>query len=544
MSAADRDVVALAIAVAAIILFVATGSAVLPAAIRAMAGYGIGPDSALVNALLLNIALIIFGWRRYADLSGEIAERRRAEEQARSLAEADPLTGTLNRRSFGFALDRLLDESEQASRSIAIMMIDLDNFKLVNDRKGHGIGDLILVECARRIVAALPSEALIARIGGDEFACALTFDPSRVQAVDAIASRLIDAIREPFEVQNLAIDMTASVGITRADTLKKAIEGISDAQHMLDMADVAMYHAKRNGRNNYFWFEDFMGEEMRFRDRIESGLRRGIENGEFVPFYERQIDVETGELIGFEMLARWNSPEFGLLVPDMFIPIAEEVGLISELSETLIASALEDARHWAPHLTLAVNISPIQLRDPWFSQRLLKLLVAANFPPGRLEIEITESCMHEDIVQVRTLIASLKNQGVRVSLDDFGTGYNSLSQLHRLPFDRIKIDRSFVRGIDRCEDSAAIVESIAMLGKGLGLPVTAEGIETTAVLERLRAFSGLRGQGYLYGKPRSASDTRAWLEELGLLADGERKSADDAGTAATQEQNGPRAAQA
>jgi EAL domain-containing protein (putative c-di-GMP-specific phosphodiesterase class I) len=203
----------------------------------------------------------------------------------------------------------------------------------------------------------------------------------------------------------------------------------------------------------------------------------------------------------------------------MFIPIAEEVGLISELSESLIAAALEYARHWAPHLTLAVNISPIQLRDPWFSQRLLKLLVAANFPPGRLEIEITESCMHEDIVQVRTLIASLKNQGVRVSLDDFGTGYNSLSQLHKLPFDRIKIDRSFVRGIDHCPDSAAIVESIAMLGKGLGLPITAEGIETDAVLDRLREFGALRGQGYLYGKPHSADETHKLLQELGLISE-------------------------
>jgi len=257
---------------------------------------------------------------------------------------------------------------------------------------------------------------------------------------------------------------------------------------------------------------------MRFRERIEAGLRRGLESGEFVPYYERQIDVTTGELTGFEMLARWNSSEFGLLLPHMFIPIAEEVGLISDISEQLIASALEEARHWAPHLSLAVNISPVQLRDQWFAQRLLKLLVAANFPAGRLEIEITESCMHEDIVQVRSLIASLRNQCVRVSLDDFGTGYSSLSQLNELPFDRIKIDRSFISGIDHSRDSAAIVESIAMLGKGLGLPITAEGIENEAVLEHLRAYTELRGQGYLYGKPRSADETRAWLAELGLLA--------------------------
>lgn len=498
-------------------MFVGTGSAVVPVVIRSLEGYGIGPDIALVNALLLNVALIIFGWRRYKELCVEVAERRRAEEQARTLAETDPLTGTLNRRSFGLALRELVETQDGLPSNAAIMMIDLDNFKQVNDRKGHGVGDLILVECARRIAAALPPGALLSRIGGDEFACAMTFDPARPEMIDAVAARLIEAIGEPFAMEGCTIAITASVGLTRADALRHAGQHPLDAQHMLDMADVAMYYAKRQGRNSYFWFEEFMADEMRFRERIETGMRRGLERREFVPFYERQIDVATGDLTGFEMLARWDSPEFGMVLPDLFIPIAEEAGLISELSEQLIATALDDARHWAPHLTLAVNISPVQLRDPWFAQRLLKLLVSANFPPGRLEVEITESCVHEDIVQVRSLIASLKNQGVRVSLDDFGTGYSSISQLHQLPFDRIKIDRSFVSDIDRSEDSAAIVHSIALLGKGLGLPITAEGIETDAVLELLRSYGELRGQGYLYGKPRSAGDTHAWLAEMGLL---------------------------
>ncbi len=515
--AAERDILALGIAAAAIIMFVGTGSAVVPSVIRAFAGYGIGPDSALVNALVLNVALIIFGWRRYNELSSEVAERRRAEQQARTLAETDPLTGTLNRRSFGLALHDLIANSDQGSSNAAIMMIDLDNFKQVNDRRGHGIGDLILVECAQRIAAAVPTGALVSRVGGDEFACAMSFDPARPEAIDTVAASLVEAISQPIAVQGFKVEITASIGITRADVLCHAQDGQIDAQHMLDMADVAMYHAKRQGRNSYFWFEEFMADELRFRERIEAGMRSGLEKGEFVPYYERQIDVATGQLTGFEMLARWDSPEFGLVLPDLFIPIAEEVGLITELSEQLIAAALEDARQWAPHLTLAVNISPVQLRDQWFSQRLLKLLVSANFPPGRLEIEITESCVHEDIVQVCSLIASLRNQGVRVSLDDFGTGFNSLGQLSQLNFDRIKIDRSFVSDIDRSEDNAAIVESIAMLGKGLGLPITAEGIESHAVLEQLRGYGELRGQGYLYGKPSSASDTRAWLDELGLL---------------------------
>lgn len=538
--------VALGIAGAAIIMFVGTGSAVVPTVIRAIAGYGIGPDIALVNALLLNVALIIFGWRRYKELCAEVAERRRAEEQARFLAETDPLTGTLNRRSFANALEALVADPAKGSLKAAIMMIDLDNFKQINDRRGHGVGDLILIECAQRIARALPQDALLSRIGGDEFACAMSYDPARPDAIDAIAASLIEAISRPIAVQGFQIEITASIGITSADVLRHGKEGQADPQHMLDLADVAMYHAKRQGRNSYFWFEEFMADEMRFREQIEAGIRNGLAKGEFVPFYERQIDVTTGQLTGFEMLARWNSPEFGLVLPDIFIPIAEEVGLISELSERLISESLEDARHWAPHLTLAVNISPVQFRDPWFSQRLLKLLVSANFPPSRLEVELTESCVHEDIVQVRSLIASLKNQGIRVSLDDFGTGYNSLGQLSQLNFDRIKIDRSFVSDIDRSEDNAAIVESIAMLGKGLGLPITAEGIETNAVLEHLRGYGDLRGQGYLYGKPRSASETNAWLAEIGLLTargDAEIGKSVQLADGSAQDDEGQRAAQ-
>lgn len=520
VGAAERDIITLGVAAAAIIMFVGTGSSVVPAVIASIAGYGIGPDTALVNALLLNVALIIFGWRRHRELSGEVAERRRAEAQARTLAETDPLTGTLNRRSFGQALERMISQAETGGQATALMMIDLDNFKQVNDRKGHGAGDQILVECSKRIGAALPKGAILSRIGGDEFACAITFESANPETVDGIAALLIAAVREPFKVRGQQIDITASIGMTRTDVLMHSQQGPPEPRHMLDLADVAMYHAKHQGRNGYYWFEEFMAEEMRLRARIEAGMRRGLENGEFVPYYERQIDVASGEVTGFEMLARWESPEFGMLPPDMFIPIAEDVGLISELSEHLIAAALNDAKEWAPHLTLSVNISPIQLRDPWFSQKLLKLLVEANFPPGRLEIEITESCVHEDIVQVRTLIASLKNQGIRVSLDDFGTGYSSLGQLRKLPFDRIKIDRSFVAGINECAESATIVESIAMLGKGLGLPITAEGIETDAALDQLRGFGAARAQGYLYGKPASATDTRAWLAAQGLLATG------------------------
>ncbi|NCU11347.1 MAG: EAL domain-containing protein, partial [Sphingomonadaceae bacterium] len=239
----------------------------------------------------------------------------------------------------------------------------------------------------------------------------------------------------------------------------------------------------------------------------------------FVPFYQKQVNLETGEICGYEMLARWKSPTLGMVSPDIFVPVAEEIGVIGELSEQLIRQALHDARGWNPRLTLAVNISPMQLRDPWFAQKLLKILLEANFPPSRLEIEVTESCLHGNIGLVRSLITSLQNQGVTVSLDDFGTGYSSLSQLRSLPFDRIKIDRSFVASINESPESATIIQSIISLGQGLGLPIVAEGIENGEVLARIREMGSLTGQGYHYGFPESAEKTEAELAQLNLLLD-------------------------
>jgi len=217
------------------------------------------------------------------------------------------------------------------------------------------------------------------------------------------------------------------------------------------------------------------------------------------------------------MLARWNSPTLGLVSPEIFIPIAEEIGVIAEMSEQLIAQALRDASEWEPSLTLSVNISPIQLRDPWFAQKLLKLLVETNFPPSRLDIEITETCLHENIGVVRSLITSLKNQGITISLDDFGTGYSSLAQLRSLPFDRIKIDRSFVSTLTSSKESATIIQAITSLGEGMNMPITAEGIESLEVLAELRTLGNFKGQGFLYGRPETAAQVRQMLAAKGRL---------------------------
>ena len=514
----DRDFVTLGIAVAAIILFVGTGGKVLPQIVRAWQGIGEGPDTLLVNAVLLNIALILLGWRRYKELTQEIDQTREAEQEARLLAEIDPLTGCLNRRSLTSAVDIMIDQCEQNGQALALIMIDLDNFKQVNDLNGHKSGDQVLQQAATRIRSLLPRGGLLARLGGDEFTCVFPFDARAPERVEQIANRLIEKVSKPIEIGGQIAEVTISLGISASERSGQPAGGDVDAKALMHKADIAMYHAKKQGKNRFFWFESSMESELRFRNEMIQGLRRGIEKGEFVPFYEQQIDLETGKLVGFEMLARWNSPDFGIVGPDIFIPIAEEMGLIGDLSEQLIVQAFTDAKSWAPELTLSVNISPVQMRDPWFSQKLLKLLIEHNFPPHRLEIEITESCLHENIGMVRTMIASLQNQGVHVSLDDFGTGYASLSQLSSLPFDRLKIDRSFVKELSGSNSGAKIVQAMVSMSDGLHMPVTAEGIEDEKILEALKTLGKMKGQGYHYGLPENGEAVRKRLAESGQLA--------------------------
>ncbi|MFM2301251.1 MAG: hypothetical protein RLZZ84_987 [Pseudomonadota bacterium] len=528
---ARRDVVALAIAVAAMVMFVGTGSTVLSGIVRSMAGNGAGPDRILTNALLLNIALVIFGWRRYRELAQEIQERRKAETHARDLAERDPLTDCLNRRSIGPQTDVLIAAARSRGRAVAFLMLDLDCFKQVNDVHGHLAGDALLRSTATRIRAELPAETLLGRLGGDEFACIVPFEPHHSDVIDELALRLTDAVSAPLDINGTRVETTISVGIARSDVHDAQF----DAQRCLHMADIAMYYAKNHGKNRYFWFEPTMETELRFRSELETGIRRGIPLGEFVPYYEKQIDLASGQLVGFEMLARWNSPTLGLVSPDIFIPIAEEINLIAQLSENVIRQALADARTWDPRLTLSVNVSPIQMRDPWFAQHILKLLIEANFPPNRLDIEVTENCLHDNVAMVRSMITSLKNQGIRITLDDFGTGYSSLSQLHSLPFDRIKIDRSFITQLPGNPDCATIVRSITSMGEGLGLPITAEGVETKEVLHELLQFGTFNAQGYYFGHPAPALAVQRELAELNLLLEPDQATAPASEAASRQD---------
>lgn len=518
-----RDLITYGFAAVAVVMFVVTGGQVLPKVLRAVMGQGEGPNQVLATAMLLNIALILLGWMRFRELAREVVVTREEAAEARELAETDPLTGCLNRRSINAAGDALLTAVRQERRAIAVAMLDLDNFKHVNDLHSHQAGDAILRAAAERLRAILPQGAVLARIGGDEFACLLPFDPRLPDQIEQLCAEVVERVAERVEWNGMEIEATVSLGLSRSDD-----GGDDDMQTLLHKADIAMFHAKRQGRNRIAWFAPAMESELRFRSELEAGIRRGVAAGEFVPYYEKQIDLATGELVGFEMLARWMSPTLGRVGPDIFIPVAEEIGAIAELSESVIRQALRDARSWDPKLTLAVNISPVQLRDPWFAQKLLKLLVEANFPPHRLEIEITESSLHENIGLVRSMITSLKNQGIRVSLDDFGTGYSSLAQLRSLPFDRIKIDRSFISSLPESEENRMIVKSIVALGQGLGMPITAEGVESEAVLAALGGYEGLKAQGYLYGQPQPADVTLASLRQLHLTL--ERKGAEPAAT--------------
>jgi diguanylate cyclase (GGDEF)-like protein len=500
-----------AIVFAAIILFAGTGSSMISSVVKQMAGLGGGADRSLMIAMLLNIALILFGWRRYRDLTSEVEERTAAEERAQTLAMRDVLTGFHNRRSLSETGTQMLSSATKREKSLAMLILDLDNFKNVNDVHGHAIGDALIRAVAEEISKLLPPNALLARLGGDEFAFAFPFDVGNPEVVDRVAESIVARLGQPLSAAGVHIHSSASLGIAQSAADCENIDAL------MRRADIAMYAAKHQGRNRYSWFDAAMERELQARTELESGMRRAIPAGEFEPYFEQQIDLTTGRLGGFEVLARWNHPTMGIVMPDKFIPIAEETGMIGDLSFSVMRKAFEEARNWDPSLILSVNISPVQLRDPWLAQKLVKLLVETGFAPNRLEVEITESSLFDNLALAQSIVGSLKNQGIKLALDDFGTGYSSLAHLRALPFDRIKIDKSFVTSLCDNDESAAIVNAITRLGDNLNMPVTAEGIEDAMIEERLRQLGCHKGQGWYYGRPMPVNQVRILLAERNLL---------------------------
>ena len=500
-----RDLVLPSIVAGALLLLVYSGGAVISIIARQLHGWGDADDGVLPAAMLLNAALFIFAWRRYRALERETAARTAAEARTHALASRDPLTGFHNRRALVELAGGALAQAERRGRAIALIMIDLDKFKTVNDLYGHMIGDRLLAAAAESILAVLPPGTIAARLGGDEFACTFPFDPSYPAMVEGIAEHLVTTLAKPFLLGKVHAHISASLGIARSDADCPTID------QLMRRADIAMYDAKKAGRNRFCWFDARMEQQLQARLDIEQGLRIAIPAGHIVPYYEQQIDLQTGMLTGFEVLARWEHPEQGLIPPDAFIPIAEEGGLIADLSHAVMRTAFEQARGWDPELTLSVNVAPSQLKDPWFAQKIVKLLTETGFPPRRLEIEITETSLFENLGLAQSIIGSLKNQGIRIALDDFGTGYSSLAHLLALPFDRIKIDKSFVTSMETNSESAAIVDAITKLGASLGLPITAEGIENDGIEARLIALGCRKGQGYYFGRPMNIGQVRAML---------------------------------
>ena len=448
---------------------------------------------------LLNIAIILFGWRRSRDLKEALEAYEVAETLAQRNANTDPATGLGNRRE----LMRALDEALEAGEGGVFLVLDLDHFKRVNDLHGHLAGDAVLRRVAEVSRKAAPKNACCARTGGDEFAILLPEMDDK--SGEAVAAKILESLSAPVFVEGTQIQVTASIGLARLTTAR-------DEETALRESDVALYAAKRAGRNAFAWFDKELEREIADRLKLEEDIRTGIKAGEFVPFFQPLVDLNSRQIIGFEALARWLSPTRGLVEAEVFIETAERTGLISPLTLAVLEQALKEARDWPSNLRLAVNVSPVQFRDPTLAEQILKILALAGFPANRLEVEITEGSLLEDREQVLTIIRSLKNVGVSISLDDFGTGYASLAQVNRLPLDRIKIDKSFITTIVKSEQTAAIVNTIAGLGHNLSVPITAEGVESEQIRSALADFGCSEAQGWLFGRAISGDAVRSFLK--------------------------------
>ncbi|MGI8932307.1 MAG: putative bifunctional diguanylate cyclase/phosphodiesterase [Sphingomicrobium sp.] len=440
-----------------------------------LAGDELGREAQTASiALTLNVALILFGWRQYVDFQHEAERRTDGERRAAILASTDAHSGLLNRKGFADRAQALCQRASERGQDLAILSLQINRFKSVNDRHGYEIGDSLLRSIAAAMTGALDEGAEIARLSGDEFAVALAVAPGNSEYVERAAESVLHSITTAFSIDDRVIQVGAFAGIVSAPASEVRIPD------RLRRADIAMEHAKSGRAAKAVWFDDSMERALIAHSEIEQGIRYGLDHGQFVPFFEPQIDLATGEIVGFEVLARWIHPLSGTILPEVFIPVAEEMGLIGRLSEQVIANALVQSTDWDPAIKISVNISPVQLTDAWLAQRIVRLLTETGFPADRLVVEITESSLVTDIELARSIVTSLKNQGVGLALDDFGTGFSSLAHLRSLPFDVIKIDRSFVANIHSNTESLAIVRAVTTLANALDVPVCVEGIESEA----------------------------------------------------------------
>lgn len=451
-------------------------------------------DGSLIDVAIYSRLLVFEGRPAVLLALMDITERKRAEARLAFMAQHDGLTGLPNRILLRQRLDELLAHTRRSGDKVAVLFLDLDNFKAINDTLGHAIGDKLLKGVTKRLRSSLREEDAIARLGSDEFAI-VQADVARPEEVAMLARRLIAAISEPYLFDGHTIISGASIGIAIAPG-----DG-DDAEKLLKNADMALSRAKSEGLGSFSFFESEMDARAQSPRRIEIDLRAAIENNVLQPHYQPLVDLKSGLITGFEALVRWPH-ERGMISPAEFIPVAEETGLINAVGGLMLRRACMDAAQWPDDVRVAVNLSPLQFRVGNLLSVVMEALKVSGLSPKRLELEITETLLLDKSDQVLATLHALRALGVRISMDDFGTGYSSLSYLRSFPFDKIKIDRSFVKDLDSNHDGQAIIRSIISLGMGLGVTITAEGVETEAELSCLRAEGCHEGQGFLFSRAR------------------------------------------
>jgi len=434
----------------------------------------------------------------------DVTEKRSSERQIAFLAHHDALTGLANRVQLREHIDKTV-ESLRPGEQASVLCLDLDRFKVINDTLGHSVGDALLFAVAGRLRDLVGEQDLVSRTSGDEFAIVQSGAQHSTDMAAALALRIVEAMGEPFELGGHHVVVGASVGIAM-------VPGDGDnADQLLKCADLALYRAKEDGRGAFHFFESEMDVKLQARRILELDLREAIPAGEFEVFYQPIVNLATNRISGFEALLRWNHPIRGRISPLEFIPVAEQTGLIIAIGEWVIRQACAEAVKWPSNLRVAVNVSPLQLRGTTLVATVISALASYGLPPDRLELEITESVMMHDDDMTLASLRQLHGLGVRISMDDFGTGYSSLSYLRSFPFDKIKIDQSFVRDLIDRPDSIAIIRAVAALGKSFGMTTLAEGVETEAQLEQMRAEGCTEAQGFYYSKPVPAGEVGGLL---------------------------------
>ena len=447
----------------------------------------------------------------------DITEQRRSEAKIAHMALHDALTDLPNRTLLGERLEHALARVKRGDM-VATHLLDLDLFKDVNDTLGHAAGDKLLQAVAGRLTALARETDTVARMGGDEFAIVQV---ALQQPADAttLAERVINSISEPYEIDGHHVVVGTSVGIAIGPN-----DG-ADPDQLLRNADLALYRAKSDGRGTFRFFEPGMDVRLKARRAMENDMRKALVAGEFELFYQPVISLADKRITGLEALIRWRHPEKGMISPGEFIPLAEEIGFIVRIGEWVIRQACATAAAWPDHTTVAVNVSPTQFRHPGLVQVVVGALAASGLPARRLEIEITESVLLEDSDKTLATLFRLRELGVRIAMDDFGTGYSSLSYLQSFPFDRIKIDRSFVKDITVASGSLNIVRAVAAMARGLGMSATAEGVETQEQMDTVKSEGCTEMQGFFFSRPRPAHEIEQFFAA-------ERDNANDASATA------------